>query len=200
MIFAKAPTAAGDRRRAACVERSHIAIIYYTTLLGISQYQITKIIAQAAINSQKSLYISNKHAKTATATPHSIPAKKRSGPRGSFLRLGRSIPLSSKIRFASFSISSRVPRLGLTSRRSTKYASSKYRLSPVLTTIICFCAPFIMSAPPFRLFGKSICPNVSKKNTHGTKSRKKRCKKASRRSRRGTPTAFVGSPQKNNTR
>ena len=179
MIFAKAPTAAGKYRRAVCVKRSHIATLYYTTFLQISQYPNDKFIPlQSQIHYTLYIYYINKrHTATATATPQRIPAKKRSGPRDRFFRFGKSIPLSSRMRFASFSISSRELRLGLISRRRTKYASSKYRLSPVLTTIICFCAPFITSAPPFGLFGRSICQSFSKKPRATQKTGKKDAKK-----------------------
>ena len=170
--------------------------ILYSCRHGLSRFFLTK-----QVEKQHYFYIIKMQTSTAAAPPQRIPARNSRTPRGRrlFLGLGSS-SLSCRMRFASFSISFRVPRCGFTSRRNTKYASSKYRLSPVRTTIICFCAPFITSASSHLGLLESICQALLKKTTACTKNRKKRCKTASPQRRRGKPSACDGCPPTSNTR
>ena len=95
-------------------------------------------------------YKSKSKSNADTPPPKTAPNKKSSRQMRPDLRLERpEIPLSSKMRFASLSISAHDDLPPPISRRKTKYASSKYRLSPVRTTIIRFCAPFNICPPLF---------------------------------------------------
>ena len=120
-VFAKSQHAAGPCRRARRIKRSHIAVIII-------------LLFRPIVNTP----------------PKIAPSKKAHVQARNGIRRARgSTPLSSKIRFASLSMSLRDEGLAPTSRRSTKYASSKYRLSPVRTMIMRFCAPFSIRSPHF---------------------------------------------------